>query len=162
MQSLFLSISCCRVILPYALLGKIVDNLASLCCKVGPQNIPVAKPCMKIKIFCKILRFDLYLSVACRASLIIELPCQTSFCLFFILLLVCFRQLSTLLSRMCAILIVYCTSCVCYFATWWRVHPQFDAQPVYHCYFIRRFYWPGNINWRSVYRQIYSRSAISA
>ena len=50
-----------------------------------------------------------------RASYFIELPCQTSFCLFF--LLVYFQRLSTLLPPMCVILVVYCTSCVCYFAT---------------------------------------------
>ena len=38
------------------------------------------------------------------------------FCIF---LLVCFRQLSTLLLPMCVILAVYCTSCVCHFATLW-------------------------------------------
>ena len=35
--------------------------------------------------------------VACHALHFIELPCQTSFCPFFIFLLVCFWQLSTLL-----------------------------------------------------------------
>ena len=49
-----------------------------------------------------------------RASHFNKLPCQTSFCIF---LLVCFRWLSTLLPPMCAILVVYYASCVCYFAT---------------------------------------------
>ena len=35
--------------------------------------------------------------VACRASLFIKLPCQTSFCPFFIFLLVCFRLLCVIL-----------------------------------------------------------------
>ena len=52
--------------------------------------------------------------VACRASHFIELPCQTSFCLFFtFFLLVCFQWLGTLLPLMCVILVVYCKSCVC-------------------------------------------------
>ena len=38
-----------------------------------------------------------------------------SFFIFF--LLVCFRRLSTLLPPMCVILVVYCQSCVCQFAT---------------------------------------------
>ena len=53
--------------------------------------------------------------ITCRASHFIELPCQTSFHFFF--LVVCFRWLSTLLPPMCVILVVYCKSCVCYFAT---------------------------------------------
>ena len=51
--------------------------------------------------------------VACRTSHFMELPCQTSFCLFLYFLLVCFQWLSTLLPLMCVILVVYCKSCVC-------------------------------------------------
>ena len=52
--------------------------------------------------------------VACRTSHFIELPCQTSFCLFLhFFLLVCFQWLSTLLPLMCVILVVYCKTCVC-------------------------------------------------
>ena len=36
-----------------------------------------------------------------------------SFFIFF--LIVCLRKLSTLLPPMCVIIVVYCTSCVCYF-----------------------------------------------
>ena len=52
--------------------------------------------------------------VACRASHFIELPRQTSFCLFLhFFLLICFQWLGTLLPLMCVILVVYCKSCVC-------------------------------------------------
>ena len=67
---------------------------------------------------CKILQcYTSVAAVACGISHFIELPCQTSFCLFFIyFLLVCFRWLSTLLPPMCVILVVYCKSYVCYFS----------------------------------------------
>ena len=53
-------------------------------------------------------------AVASRASHLVKLPCQTTYCFF---LLVCFRRLSTLLRPMCVILVVYCKSCVCWFTT---------------------------------------------
>ena len=46
--------------------------------------------------------------VACRASLFIKLPCQTSFCPFF--LLVCFRRLCTLIPPLYVILVF--TMCI--------------------------------------------------
>ena len=119
-----------RIVLPYVSryfksLSKILRNVGILVCSKPHLTLkdisPKAKdsverssrPGVVYQIPCR----D-YTGVACRTSHFIELPCQTSFCLFLhFFLLVCFQWLSTLLPLMCVILVVYCKSCVCEFAT---------------------------------------------
>ena len=59
----------------------------------------------------RVLEGGVVYGVACRASLFIDRPCQTSFCPFLnFFLLVCFRRLCTLLPPLCVILVF--TMCI--------------------------------------------------
>ena len=97
--------------------------------------------------------------VAFLASLVIELPCQTPFVLF-IFLLVCFWRLSILLPPMWVILVVCCTSCVCYFATLCvpsLTSSQCTVAVISNDFTVTSLILTDGV----IYRQVCSRSAIS-